>query len=369
MKILHIASFRGNIGDNASHMGLYSILDRLIKYYSLEKIEMRKFYKNYNKKDKKEFDDEFINFINRFDLCIIGGGGFLDYWVPGSQTGATFDIDPSLVRHIKTPTLFASMGCNPQKDLPEGNIDKFERFLSECIDNKKISIALRNDGSVKAIERDFGAEYLEGIVEILDHGFFYSPAEPSLKLLNEQYVAINIVSDQLEMRSSLINLGSRNDYKNELKNVFEFIVMSLGLHILFIPHIYSDLKAISEIVETLEDSFIRSYVNVAPCVQGDAGANFIFSLYKNSEFVIGTRLHSNVCSIAMEKKSIGLAALDRVDYLYRSLEIGHRSIKLGSRFGDKIINVLSNDLYLETGTLDRLRTETIEYYETTIGRL
>ena len=53
MKILHIASFRGNIGDNASHLGFYSILDQVIKNYSVERIEMRKFYKNYNGDDKK----------------------------------------------------------------------------------------------------------------------------------------------------------------------------------------------------------------------------------------------------------------------------------------------------------------------------
>ncbi len=38
MKILHIASFQGNIGDNASHIGFYNILDSIVKNYKVEKL-------------------------------------------------------------------------------------------------------------------------------------------------------------------------------------------------------------------------------------------------------------------------------------------------------------------------------------------
>jgi len=369
MKILHIASFRGNIGDNASHLGFYSILDQVIKNYSVERIEMRKFYKNYNGDDKKKFDKAFINHLNNFDVCVIGGGGFLDYWVPGSQTGATFDIDQNLIAEIRKPTLFTSMGCNPQKYVPDGNIEKFKRFLDETNENENIHVAVRNDGSLEAIERDFGNEYLEGITEILDHGFFYSPATPLCELENNKYVAINIVNDQLGMRSSLRDMENKEEYLSELKKVVEYIVSQLGLNVLFIPHIYSDLKAISEFLEVMDDSLIRNYITVAPCVQGDSGAEFNFSLYKNSEYVLGTRLHANVCSIAMGNKTIGLAALPRVEYLYRSLGIKDRAVKLGSEFGEKIISLMSEEDIPETTKLAELRDKTVGYYENILGMI
>ena len=78
MKILHVASFKGNIGDNASHMGFYKILKLHLIDFKVKKIEIRKFYKNYKKSDALSFDDKFVESINNYDLCIIGGGGFLD---------------------------------------------------------------------------------------------------------------------------------------------------------------------------------------------------------------------------------------------------------------------------------------------------
>lgn len=369
MKILHIASFQGNIGDNASHLGFYSILNRLIKNCSLEKIEMRKFYKNYNGDDKKKFDKDFIIYMNRFDLCIVGGGGFLDYWVPGSQTGTTFDIDPELISQIKKPTLFTSIGCNPQKIVPDGNVEKFKRFLDEINENKNTRIAVRNDGSLGAIKRDFGREYLKDIVEILDHGFFYSPVRSFSELVNRKYVAINIVNDQLGMRSSLRDMENKEEYLGELKKVVEYIVTHLEFNILFIPHIYSDLKAISEFLEIVDDSLIRNHITVAPCVQGDSGADLNFSLYKNSEFVVGTRLHANVCSIAMGNKTIGLAALDRVQYLYRSLGIVNRAVKLSSGYGAKVISAVGEVDFSGANKLDDMRDATIEYYKKTLASI
>lgn len=54
MKILHVASFVGNIGDNASHQGLEGILKEYFNNYDITRLEIRKFYKNYNRVDKKK---------------------------------------------------------------------------------------------------------------------------------------------------------------------------------------------------------------------------------------------------------------------------------------------------------------------------
>lgn len=74
MNILHIASFKGNIGDNISHIGLYNLLQKLNIPTNTQKIEMRRFYNNYTHKDKLSFDEKLIETINQFNLCIIGGG-------------------------------------------------------------------------------------------------------------------------------------------------------------------------------------------------------------------------------------------------------------------------------------------------------
>ncbi len=365
MKILHIASFQGNIGDNASHIGFYNILDSIVKNYEVDKLEIRKFYKNYNKSDKQSFNNSFIEYLNSFDLCIIGGGGFLDYWVPNSQTGTTIDIDPKLLGHIEIKTLFTSVGCNPHKEIPKGNIEKFRNFLDEVNKNKNIKIAVRNDGSVESMKRDIGEKYLDNIEEILDHGFFYQDNTTYPKIIDRKYVSINITSDQIQMQSNIRGIIDKKEYLKELKKVVEYCV-NMGYDIVFVSHIYSDIKAISELLEIIDDSLIRNHITIAPCIQGDEGAKYIFSVYKNSEWVIGTRFHTNVCSIAMDKKTIGLVALDRVEYMYRSLGIQDKTVVLDGEFSDKVIDILKHNSDSDN-SLNKLKYRTVKFYEKIIG--
>ncbi len=369
IKILHIASFLGNIGDNASHIGLYNIFDKLLDDYVVTKIEIRKFYKNYQKDDKQYFNQEFVDLINDFDLCIIGGGGFLDYWIPNSKTGTTIDIDPKLIKDIKTPTLFTSIGCNPHKEIPEGNIEKFRVFLDEAIKNKNIKIAVRNDGSVNSIKRDIGEKYLNFIDEILDHGFFYTIDSPMGRIIDKKYIAINITNDQVLMKSELRSKIDMDIYHQELKATIKYIVNELKLHIVFVPHIYSDLKAISNLLDVIDDDIIRNHITIAPSIQGDHGANYLFSIYKNSEIILATRFHANVCNIAMGKKVIGLIALDRVEYLYQSIGIKNRTVLLDARFSEEIKNILDCSRNINNQGNKDLYIKTIDFYKSVFGEM
>ena len=74
MRILHIASFNGNIGDNASHIGLRNILKTLGVIATIDQIEIRRFYKNYSLFDKQSFDEDFVKMANQYDLVVFGGG-------------------------------------------------------------------------------------------------------------------------------------------------------------------------------------------------------------------------------------------------------------------------------------------------------
>jgi polysaccharide pyruvyl transferase WcaK-like protein len=366
MKILHIASFMGNIGDNASHLGFYKLLKKNISNYQINKIEIRKFYKNYDKPDRMFFDKEFISHINSFDLCVIGGGGFLDYWVPKSQTGTTIDIDPALLQFISTPTLITSIGSNPHKKVPEGNIKKFRIFLDKVSENKNIKIAVRNDGSIESIRRDIGEKYIDKITEILDHGFFYDVESSFFPIVKQDYVAINITNDQVKMLSSIRGEIDIENYHKELALVVDYIVDKLNLHIVFVPHIYSDLRAISDLLENIDDSIIRNHITIAPCIQGDEGVNYLFSIYKKSEFVIGTRFHSNVCSLAMKKFTIGLIVLDRVKYLYDYFGLSKQAVTLEGGFSKNIIDILIKSKPVSNKSIDDARIKTLQFYKDNI---
>ncbi len=371
IKVLHVASFIGNIGDNASHLGLYGLLKRLLPLHHITQLEMRKFYQQYSKPDKLYFDQRFLEMANSYDLVIIGGGGFLDYWHKNSQSGTTLDIDPELLQYIKTPTLISSMGAMALQQVPEGNIAKARRFFTALQANPNIRVAVRNDGSVNSILRDLGPEYLQGITEILDHGFFYQPPEHTGLPLGP-YVALNITEDQLGMQRASTEPLDAEQYYSELRRTLFHIVERHQLNILLVPHIYSDLRAINQLLARLDDWFVRQHITVAPCIQGDNGADYLFNLYRQSNLVIGMRFHTNVCSLAMGLKVIGLVALDRINYLYRSLGITDNCVSVTGAFSTQLNNIIDTKLMQpEFATLTELenrKVQTATYYQEVLSQ-
>ena len=116
MKIIHLASFLGNIGDNASHIGLKKVLDSLVGDYVKEEVEIRRFYANYNKSDSLRFDDDFLKYLQNFDLWLIGGGGYLDNQIKDSATGTTLDMSKSFIDKLDIPTIILSSGSMAHRE-------------------------------------------------------------------------------------------------------------------------------------------------------------------------------------------------------------------------------------------------------------
>lgn len=102
-EILHIASFSGNIGDVINHYGFYKSFN--IDESHIEKIEIRRFYRNCVGADKLNFDERLIDKINSKKVLILGGGGFFDVYWNESLTGTTFDMSQKFLDKIKIPVL------------------------------------------------------------------------------------------------------------------------------------------------------------------------------------------------------------------------------------------------------------------------
>ncbi len=375
MKILHVASFSGNIGDNASHAGLKKILSHCVPDFEITRVEIRKFYQNYKEADRRRFDEQFVREANTYDLLIIGGGSFLDYWLPNSATGTTVDIDLEVLKTLTVPTLMTSVGCIPHNEVPDGNIEKFRRFLDTCLSMKNIGIALRCDGSVESIRNEIGVQYLSQLPEIADNGFFYDVVgQHSFPITN--YIALNITDDQIHMKRSATAVLDENAYYAELATVVQFIINQLGRTVVLVPHIYSDLRAISKLLAVIPDRLVRNNVMVAPCLQGDPGTHFMFNIYKQSDMVIGTRLHANICSLAMGVPAVGLTVLDRVQYLYDYIGIPEQACAVTPGFSSTVIDTIQTTLQTKEqiqthmrGRFDVLRTNSLEVYTQLLRRV
>ena len=376
MKILHVASFSGNIGDNASHAGFKTILDKFLPHYTVTPLEIRKFYKNYQRSDKLRFDDSFLRLLKNYDLLVIGGGGFFDYWVPGSETGTTIDIAPAVLEAIDIPVIISSVGCMPHKDVPPGNIKKFRRFLDILLAKEKTYVAVRNDGSTQTLRHFIGPEYAGAIPEIVDHGFFYQNDGHYFRPFEGRYIAINSTSDQLNMKNVKVGPVNHELYHRELRTVINHVIDNTDLHLAFVPHIYSDVEAIYKILSGIDDFLLRTRVAIAPYSSGTLACDQAFSTYRNSELNIGMRFHANVCSIAMHKPTIGLAALDRVVNVFENMGIGSAAIPVDAEFSGDVVDSIDRALSPETASsflniplLEEKKAATISYYESLFGKL
>jgi polysaccharide pyruvyl transferase WcaK-like protein len=376
LKILHLSSFVGNIGDNASHIGFHTILSRFFPGgYQITQLEVRKSYGIYTLPDRWRFDDRFAALANQHDLLVIGGGVFLNFWIRNSVTGTTLDISADVWAKIKTPTLITSVGCVPNSEIPEGNVDKFRNFLDLLLASRNTVLAVRNDGSKGVLAEYVGKSYAERLPEVLDSAFFFNTSENPYHALPRKYIAVNVTLDQIRARWGTIQVDEEI-YYDELQKVMTHLLTNTDFDLVFVPHIYTDHLAIARVLSGINDFHVRSRIQIAPYVQGDAGCKLLFSVYKASGLVVGTRFHSNVCSLAMDVPGIGLVALDTVKNMYDGLHLSDRYVRLDRRFGDDLIAKIRAALENRTDLIqtskrecDVKRAQTIDMYDRFFSQL
>lgn len=358
LEILHIASFSGNIGDNANHKGFRQKLEKAIDRTDINytELEIRKFYQNYNEEDKCRFDIDFLKIANKSDYVIIGGGNFFEIWIESSETGTTIDISKEIIDKINTPILFFGLGFDPYKGVPVGNIAKFKNFIDNIINQGIHTVSVRNDGSIKHIKKYLGENYLTYINHVPDGGFFLQIEEKGTEVLNlkSRYIAINIAKDMSDLR--FLKMDNGIDYETFIFKFYslvdKFLINNNEIDIVFVPHIYSDLEAIYDVLSKLKDKHKRNRVSVAPLLHGDGSEQIIFNIYKNAELALGMRFHTNVCSIGLNTPTIGLVSYPKLYDLYEELGLLDRLVHVNmggfpNKLYEMIIDSLKNKKQIE----------------------
>ena len=378
MNILHIASFNGNIGDNASHIGLNSILKQIGLDANITKLEIRHFYHNAENRIRKYFDENFAIYCNKFDLVLFGGGGYLDYWMTDSETSMTFDIQEDVMDKIKVPFLFTSVGCIPRHSVNNECRDRFANFLSYTAKRNDWNIFFRNDGSLDHISKEIDNSLAINFSEILDNGFFYeNSGTEDFSLVKKKYVAINIAYDQIISKYNTSHNAKQDNYYKEISNVILRIIEEKNYHVILVPHIYSDLKSIDKLLDIIPENHRRENISIGPCPTGIYGANINFSIYANAVLVLANRLHANICSLSMGSKVIGMTALTRVHELYKSLGLSLQCNEVNENFSTNVCNKidyllsLQNDEYKQiiNNSLYEKRVKTLETYKNYFVRI
>lgn len=326
LKGLHVASFTGNLGDNANHQGTRKILSENLPFMEWTQLEIREMYWG-----KWRFDQEFVDLANRYDFIMIGGGGYFELWVDESITGTTIDLSPVLLKEIKKPLIFYALGCDIGKGAPQQNIEKFADFLDVAFSMDNCLISVRNDGSLKNIKNLLGENYSSKIYKIPDGGAFIQPGSYyHPEVMDKEYIIFNLAGDMIPIRFPTCgeNYIDYDKFKADLVEVIYNIAEKYNYNIVFVPHIYKDLDIIADILDSLPDWLRRTRVTVAPYLTGFTGQDYIFDLYRNAKLVLGNRFHANVCSIGLATPSIGLSNYPKVQDLYDELNLLERCVEI-----------------------------------------
>ncbi|HWK65762.1 MAG TPA: polysaccharide pyruvyl transferase family protein [Rhizobiaceae bacterium] len=319
LSILHIASFAGNIGDNANHMGFRPWLEALIdRPVSWTRLEMREFYWR-----ERRWDETLVDFINTHDLLVIGGGNYFELWVESSPTGTSVAIEPTLFDRIRVPVFFNALGVDPGKGVAATSRERFAAFLDKLTTSEQYLVSVRNDGAMDNLKRHIGEQYAERVHDLPDHGFFLPhPQETPPVLLpprrDAKRIVINIACDMGHIRFA--GFEGRAEFTREMAAVIERLADGdPRTEFYLIPHIFSDLEVVSELIGHLGDRLRRTRLAVAPFGSGDDAARQAFALYRSADLVMGMRFHSNVCSMALGRQVLGLRCYLQIENLYTGL--------------------------------------------------
>ena len=326
MKALQVASFNGNIGDCANHTGFRQELKKWMPDIEYSNLEMRNFYHSWN---KCKFDESFAEMANQYDLLIFGGGGFFELKWDYSATGTTIDLSHEILALINTPILFNCIGTSVAKGASEQAVAKFDSFLSEVIERGDF-VTVRNDGSYELLNKLYQNKYSDKILRVPDGGFFCVPAHYEQPLIVHGYknICINIAGDMPEIRFPGEEKLDRAGFVSEMAEFCNRILeRDEKIRLIFVPHILSDLKIISELMGLISDWFLRMRVTCAGCYNGEATGGLVnFDLYRKCDLVLGMRYHANVVPIGMNIPTIMLGTYEPHLSLCRDLNIMHRCV-------------------------------------------
>lgn len=361
LKILQLAAYGSNIGDNANISGIRATLIKNFPEHAL-------IFDDWDIVDFSwsldDFDDETVTRINHYDLFIIGGGGFLEL-IPGSQTwtGTRINIPKAIFERITVPTIFYSLGIDTVRADLDGRdisqeIKKFRSFVEFIGQRKNILLSTRHDGSLNVLDKILDEQSLKLFSLVPDGGFFTThQAFKHPELASDKInVAINFGGDLLPARfcanypsmpkrNNPLNIKRPKDYENidyqghagytqfliSFANIIRQLSFELkDIQFVFVPHIYRDIETGFNLLSEVGFPYCRREMTMAPYIQGFEAKDYIVDLYRQCDLSIGMRFHANVCPIAVATPSIGLGTFPMIQALYSSLDLDQQYLQVSA---------------------------------------
>ena len=363
MKIIHIASFAGNLGDIINHLSFYSSM--CIDAKNVKKIEIRKFYRNQGK-NRRLFDKEFADEINQYDLLVLGGGGFFDVYFNESETGTTFDMSEQFINSIAIPVVVNAMGFHVDRSKKKA-IGKFNQFIDLISSKDNWFVSIRNDGSSKRMSEIYGTNILAKLHIVPDNGFLFKAKEYSN--IGKKIIGMSITNEMID--SGFTKGTSINKFNEEIAKIIIQLLNKDYICCFFI-HTPQDIETLDKIMKICGRELFRNKIIIAPYIPFLSRFTTEFTKYYSCcDLVVGMRFHANVLAMALHIPVIGLAMHEQISGLYEEIALKGHYINVGdkewaTKLMIKIFSLIKeNTIYLEEQNLveNRIATQHNKYVQ------
>lgn len=315
MRILHVASFLGNIGDNFNHLGTRKLLEEKLGKVKWSEIEIRETFRK-----KYAFDEKFADYCNTFDAVIFGGGNFFELWVDYSVNNTSANIPFDVVDKITVPFYFYALGVDPGMGVTEEGINKFMKWTEHVNSKDNFHLSTRNDGAFDTLQKYFPKGFDKNFTHLVDGGFLVDTSKIVIEVEKKEpkYIGINVAGDMLDIRFDG-ELSYEEFVTKFSKSLSSILEKHEDYNILLIPHIFRDYNVVFDILNAVEDTYRRGRIDVAGLYQGDEGMIDTINSYNKCSIVLGNRFHSNVIGLVLGKTVFGLFNYRQIKDLYREL--------------------------------------------------
>ncbi len=330
MRILHVASFQGNIGGKLNHSGFRPWFEGIAsRPVSWTGFEIRDVYRG-----RHAFDSAFRTLANLHDAVVFSGGNYFELWPDGSATGTSLDIPFDTISEIEVPLFFNALGVDIGQGYGIGSRERFLSFIEELLGRSNVLSSIRNDGSRSNLVASIGSDF--GIACIPDHGFFAEGLKSSSR---DNSIAINVACDMPEIRFGGTSVDSfAREFAGALVELDRIGPERLFR---FVPHVYSDLAIIARVMNFLPDDFRRGRVEVVAYGDSESCYSGACDAYVRADLALAMRFHANVLPISLGIPSIGLVNYPQLGYLFEELKLKDLSVDVSYQgFSDRLISIV-----------------------------
>jgi len=380
MKLLHLVNLNStNIGNGALIFGVERVLKEDWPELEFERLAWDDYTFCF-----KEFDQGFVELVNKFDGLLIGAAVLFNGRSYLHHTGMRVNLPLELWNGIKKPIVFygSSNMCWPFQKYY--NLEKLKKTMNYILNNSRIIFSVRNDGTKEWLVNllGFGAEKIEVIPDpaiFVPHADHFHPElvfnRPNIIVsLNGEDEVYRFGGKERELfwqenaerldEKMIRDIWSSKpgwDYQKKaglklLADAIHEIWKRWNANVILIPHYFDDFKLIAELVPFFPPSFPHREV-VSSGMFRVTETEYFYDLYAKADFVISMRIHSMSPSIGLGTPMVALTTQSRMTHFLNDTGLQDHGIDFYAKsLREDLINISDHSLSEPKNIKDKLMT-------------